>query len=218
MDRAGSPERLHSIGGGMKRRVALLIVDVQIDFCPGGSLPVPKGNMVVPVLNRYIELFGRRSCPIFASRDWHPADSKHFKENGGIWPVHCVQGSRGAQFHPELLLPEGVVIISKGTASWDNGYSAMEGVTENGTPFPMLLRRMGLDILYLGGLATDYCVKESAIEALREGFGVILLADAIRGVDLKPGDAERAVAEMVEAGAELVTLASIGASLVAERE
>lgn len=200
----------------MQRRAALLIVDVQLDFCPGGSLPVPKGDRVIPVLNRYIELFSGRGCQIFASRDWHPRDSEHFRENGGIWPVHCVQGSPGAQFHPELLLPSETIVISKGMIRWDNGYSALQGVTENGTPFPMLLRRMDLDRLYLGGLATDYCVKESALEALREGFGVTLLTDASRAVELKPGDAERAVTEMVDAGAELATLESIRSSFQKE--
>lgn len=200
----------------MQRRAALLVVDVQLDFCPGGALPVPKGDLVVPVLNRYIQLFRRRGSPIFASRDWHPRDSKHFQESGGIWPVHCVQGSRGADFHPELLLPEETIVVSKGTARWDNGYSALQGVTKNGTPLTMLLRHMSLDKLYVGGLATDYCVKESVLEAIREGFSVTLLADAVRGVQARPGDIERAVTEMVEAGSELATLESIGTTLVAD--
>ncbi|HBG05708.1 MAG: nicotinamidase [Geobacteraceae bacterium GWC2_58_44] len=197
----------------MKRRAALLVVDVQMDFCPGGALPVPKGDMVVPVLNRYIEMFWKRGSPIFASRDWHPLNSQHFRASGGKWPVHCVQGSLGAHFHSELILPLGTVVISKGMSIWDNGYSALQGVTENGTPLAMLLRRMELDKLYVGGLATDYCVKDSVLDALREGFGVTLLIDAIRGVDLEPGDSELAVAEMVAAGAELTDLKSIGGSI-----
>jgi len=200
----------------MRRRAALLVVDVQLDFCPGGALPVPEGDEVVSVLNKYIELFWKRGSPIFASLDWHPPDSQHFLENGGIWPDHCLQQSHGALFHPELILPHGTVVISKGTTRWDNGYSALQGVTENGTPFPMLLRHMGLDRLYVGGLATDYCVKESALEALREGFGVTLLTDAIRGVELKPGDSERAVAEMVAAGAEVATLETVRGTLAPE--
>jgi len=200
----------------MQRRAALLVIDVQLDFCPGGALPVPKGDLVVPVLNRYIQLFRRRGSPIFASRDWHPRDSTHFQESGGIWPVHCVQGSLGADFHPELLLPEETIVVSKGTARWDNGYSALQGITKNGTPLTMLLRHMALDKLYVGGLATEYCVKESVLEAIREGFSVTLLADAVRGVQARPGDVERAVTEMVEAGSELATLESIGTTLVAD--
>ena len=200
----------------MRRRAALLVVDVQLDFCPGGALPVPEGDQVVHILNKYIELFWKRGSPVFASRDWHPLNSKHFKENGGVWPVHCLQWSRGAAFHTELILPHGTVIISKGVAPWDNGYSALQGITENGTVFSMLLRHMALDRLYVGGLATDYCVKESVIEALHEGFGVTLLTDAIRGVDMRPGDSERAVAEMVGAGAELGTLKEVHESLSPE--
>lgn len=202
----------------MHRRSALLVVDVQIDFCPGGALAVPKGDLVILALNSYLGLFKERSAPIFASRDWHPEGSKHFLENGGIWPAHCVQKSRGANFHPGLMLPEGTIVVSKGQAVWDNGYSAMQGVTENGTPLTMLLRSMGMDKLYIGGLATDYCVKETALEALTEGFGVTLLTDAVQAVELRPGDGERAVAAMVEAGADLATLATIAGLLLAERD
>lgn len=200
----------------MKRRAALLVVDVQLDFCPGGALPVPKGDLVVPVLNKYIQLFSKRGWPVFASRDWHPAESEHFQINGGSWPVHCVHGTLGANFHPQLRLPHGSVVVSKGAAPRDNGYSAMQGVTENGTSFAALLRDLELDRLYVGGLATDYCVKESVLEALRDGFRVTLLADAVRGVEINQGDSERAVTEMVGAGAKIVTLESIGASLEAE--
>ncbi|MBU5636293.1 nicotinamidase [Geomonas sp. Red69] len=200
----------------MLRRGALLVVDVQLDFCPGGALAVPEGDQVVPPLNRYLELFKQSSAPVFASRDWHPAQSKHFKEQGGVWPPHCVQGSAGAEFHPGLLLPEGTIVISKGMSSWDNGYSALQGVTENGTPFAMLLRRMEMDRLYVGGLATDYCVKESVLEALKEGFAVTVLTDAIRGVEVEPGDSERALQEMWGAGAEQATFASVRGDLQAK--
>ena len=193
----------------MHRRAALLVVDVQLDFCPGGALAVSEGDAVVPVLNRYLSIFWQRGSPIFASRDWHPAESAHFREFGGAWPAHCVQGSPGARFHPGLLLPEGTIVISKGTTRWDEGYSALQGVTENGTPLAMLLRHMAMDRLFVGGLATDYCVKESVLDALREGFAVTLLSDAVRAVELQPGDAERATREMVAAGASLATLDTI---------
>jgi nicotinamidase/pyrazinamidase len=200
----------------MKRRAALLVVDVQMDFCPGGALPVPEGDRVVPVLNHYIEMFWKRGSPIFASRDWHPLNSQHFKASGGKWPTHCVQGSLGAHFHSELILPMGTVVVSKGMAIYDNGYSALQGVTENGTPLAMLLRRMELDRIYVGGLATDYCVQESVLDALKEGFSVTLLTDAIRGVDLERGDSERAIARMVAAGAELADLKAVRAQLEAQ--
>ncbi|GFO64161.1 nicotinamidase [Geomonas paludis] len=202
----------------MQRRAALLVIDVQLDFCPGGALPVSNGDQVVPVLNLYLELFNMRSVPVFASRDWHPEHSKHFKEQGGIWPPHCVQGSPGADFHPGLRLPKGTIVISKGMSSWDNGYSAMQGTTENGTPFAMLLRRMELDRLYVGGLATDYCVKETVLEALKEGFAVTVLTDAVRGVDVKPGDTERALQEMRRAGADQTTFSSVRSALLADGE
>lgn len=201
----------------MQRRGALLVVDAQVDFCPGGALPVLRGNLVVQALNRYLDLFQQRSAPIFASRDWHPKKSKHFKENGGEWPAHCVQGTLGAEFHPALMLPGDTIVISKGMAPWDDGYSAMQGVTENGTPFIMLLRRMELDRLYVGGLATDFCVRHTVLEALKAGFSVTLLTDAIGGVDLKHGDSDRAVAEMVHSGADVATLASIGAAVAWDR-
>ncbi|MBU5612355.1 nicotinamidase [Geomonas azotofigens] len=202
----------------MQRRAALLIVDVQLDFCPGGALPVPDGDLVVQPLNRYVELFNQRSAPIFASRDWHPERSKHFREQGGIWPTHCVQGTPGADFHPGLKFPEGTIVISKGMSNWDNGYSALQGVTENGTPFGMLLRRMELDRLCVGGLATDYCVKESVLDALKEGFAVTVLTDAIRGVEVQPGDSERALTEMLAAGAGQATFPSVRSALQAEGE
>jgi nicotinamidase/pyrazinamidase len=200
----------------MHRRAALLIVDVQLDFCPGGSLAVADGDAVVPVLNRYSSLFWKRGSPIFASRDWHPADSAHFKEHGGAWPPHCVQETRGAQFHPDLLLPKGTIVISKGVTRWDDGYSALQGVTENGTQLPLLLKHMALDHLYVGGLATDYCVKASVLDALKAGFAATLLTDAVRAVELETGDAAQAVAEMRQAGADLATLDSIEALFLAE--
>ncbi|TSK08033.1 MAG: isochorismatase family protein [Geobacter sp.] len=201
----------------MKRRAALLVVDVQVDFCPGGALAVPEGDQVLSPLNRYLGLFSETSTPIFASRDWHPPTSKHFRENGGIWPPHCIQETAGAAFHPHLRFPEGTIVVSKGMADWDDGYSAMAGVTENGTPLTMLLRRMALDRLYIGGLATDYCVKETVLDALREGFAVTLLTDAIRGVDVEPGDSHRAAKAMLEAGAEEASFDSVRGALTADR-
>ncbi len=193
----------------MEKDSALLIVDVQNDFCPGGSLPVPEGDRVVPLLNRYIALFRENGLPIFASRDWHPEKTSHFKAFGGIWPVHCVQGSDGAQFHPELRLPADTFILSKGMDPQRDDYSAFQAVTDSGTPFPEILQKMGISRLYVGGLATDYCVKESVIEGLRHGLAMTFLEDASRGVDLEPGDSEKAVTTMREAGATTATLADL---------
>src|SRR5688572_18788952 len=185
---------------------ALLIVDVQNDFCPGGSLAVGQGDAVVPVLNAYMERLG---LPVYASRDWHPVRTSHFREFGGIWPPHCVQNTRGAAFHPDLKLPADATIVTKGTTATDDGYSAFEGVDERGRPLAGVLRSRGIRRLYLGGLTTDYCVRTSALDALGEGFEVVLLVDAIRGINLTPGDVDRAIEQVRNAGAATATLETV---------
>lgn len=187
----------------MQRDSALLIVDVQNDFCPGGALPVPAGDRVVPVLNRYIELFAARKLPIFASRDWHPEKTKHFKEYGGIWPVHCVHDSVGAEFRSDLLIPPGTIVISKGMDPEADSYSAFQGVDPAGTPLASILDRLEVTRLFVGGLATDYCVKESVMGGRNHGLMVTVLEDAIAAVNLRPADGEEAIAAMVAAGADL---------------
>ena len=182
---------------------ALLVVDVQNDFCPGGSLPVAEGDRVVPVLNRYIEAFRAAGRPIVATRDWHPARTIHFKEFGGTWPVHCLQGSPGAEFHPDLRLPPEVVVVSTGTDPDEDGYSAFDGRDDAGRLLARMLADRGIRRVYVGGLATDYCVKHSVLDAIEAGFEVVLIQDAVRGVDVQPGDSERAVEEMRAAGATL---------------
>lgn len=184
---------------------ALLVVDVQNDFCPGGALPVPGGDEVVPVLNRYIELFVKTGLPVFATRDWHPQKTRHFALYGGTWPVHCVQDTPGAAFHPDLQLPTDVTIVSKGMDPNEDCYSCFEGFVQVGTLFLDLLRRTGIQELFIGGLATDYCVKFTALDARKHGVEIRVLSDAIRGVDLKPGDVETALREMEFAGARFVT-------------
>lgn len=185
---------------------ALIVVDVQNDFCPGGALAVPDGDAVVPVLNRYLEQFHQKGAPIFASQDWHPAETSHFAAFGGDWPVHCVQGTSGAELHRDLQLPAGTVLVRKGSAADSDDYSAFHGRTADGLPLADALRARGVRRLYVGGLATDYCVKETVLAGLREGFAVTFLADASRGVDVTPGDSERAEKEMLAAGAERATL------------
>lgn len=187
----------------MNKEKALLVVDVQRDFCPGGTLAVPKGDRVVGPLNRYIKLFSKKKFPVFISRDWHPKNSRHFKKFGGLWPVHCVQDTDGARFHPKLKFPKSAVIISKGMDPKEkDAYSNFEAFDKKKRPFKKILKQSGVRELYIGGLATDYCVRASVLDALKNHLKVKLLTDAVRGVDVKKGDAKKAVHEMARRGAE----------------
>jgi nicotinamidase/pyrazinamidase len=188
-----------------KKPSALLIVDVQKDFCPGGALPVPDGDRVVPVLNGYIADLTTRGSPIYASRDWHPPVTRHFQPSGGPWPPHCVQNTDGASFHKDLQLPASTIVISKGQDPSSPGYSALEGYTPEGRTFLSDLRDRQIGHVYVGGLATDYCVKHSVLDALGFGFEVTVLGDAIAGVDVQPGDSTRAIDDMRQAGAEILS-------------
>lgn len=192
---------------------ALLLVDVQNDFCPGGALPVPHGDAVVPVLGRYIDGARQSGSPVYASRDWHPRHTRHFVDGGGPWPPHCVQGTPGAGFHPGLALPENTIIITKGDDPEDDGYSAFEGADSAGTALAESLRRLDVDRLLVGGLATDYCVRASVLDALRYGFDTVLLTDAIAGIDVNAGDVRNAVAQMKKAGARFGTIDTATAEL-----
>lgn len=180
---------------------ALIVVDVQNDFCPGGALPVPGGDRVVPVLNDYLARAAQAGAPIFASRDWHPAHTTHFAEFGGRWPAHCVQQTPGAAFHPDLRLPAATQIVTKGTGEHDEGYSAFEGRLPDGRDLATALREAGVTRVFVGGLATDYCVRATVLAARQAGFEVTWLRDASRPVDVKPGDGARAQIEMMAAGA-----------------
>jgi nicotinamidase/pyrazinamidase len=190
-------------------RDALVVVDVQNDFCPGGALGVEAGDEVVPVVNRYIRRFREAGAPVFATRDWHPPKTKHFQAYGGVWPPHCVQGTPGAAFHPALEVPADAVIVSKGMDPEADAYSGFQAEDASGMPFAAALSERGVGRIFVGGLATDYCVRATALDALREGFEVVVLADAIRAVDLAPGDGDRAIKEMQEAGARFVTLGTL---------
>jgi nicotinamidase/pyrazinamidase len=183
---------------------ALVIVDVQRDFCPGGALAVPDGDAVVQPLNSYIEVFKSANLPIVATRDWHPPNHISFREHGGLWPPHCVQGTEGAEFHPQLKLPEETLIISKATQPDLEAYSGFEG-----TELESLLKSKGVKRLFVGGLATDYCVKMTVLDALKLGFTTFLLEDAIRGVNVNPSDSERAIDEMLSNGAIAITLSEL---------
>lgn len=177
---------------------ALIVVDVQNDFCPGGSLAVAHGDEIVAPLNRLMKEFLDRGEPVFKTRDWHPAKTKHFEAYGGVWPVHCVQGTQGAEFHSDLIDDPRVTIISKGIDESADGYSGFDG-----TNLAELLREEGVKEVLVGGLATDYCVKHTVLDALREGFDVKALADAMRPVNIRPDDGAKAIEEMRSAGAEI---------------
>lgn len=188
----------------MQKKAALIIVDVQNDFCPDGALAVPTGDAVVPALNRYIARFKAAQLPVFATRDWHPARTTHFKEFGGDWPAHCVQGTEGAEFHADLQLGQDAVIISKGVEADGDAYSGFQGTDAAGVSLAERLQRQGIEQVFIGGLATDYCVKATALDGIKLGFDVLLLGDAVRGVNLGPEDSNLALREMTAAGAKIV--------------
>lgn len=186
---------------------ALVVVDLQRDFLPGGALAVPDGDAVVAPLNRYLALFHAAGLPSFASRCWHPPEHCSFQAQGGEWPEHCVAGSEGAGFAAGLELPAEIGIISKATSAERDAYSAFQE-----TPLADRLRELGAQRLLVGGLATDYCVRCTVLDGLELGFEVLLLGDAIRAVERRPGDGERAVREMLDAGARPLTLAHLQAA------
>ena len=182
-----------------KKKKALIVVDVQNDFCPGGTLAVEDGDKVVPPLNKLMKEFLDRGEPVFKTRDWHSRKTKHFEAYGGVWPVHCVQGTHGAEFHQDLLDDPKITIISKGIDDSADGYSGFDG-----TDLSRLLHEQKVEQVWVGGLATDYCVKHTVLDALREGFEVKALADTMRAVNLNPQDGTAAIGEMRAAGAEIV--------------
>jgi nicotinamidase/pyrazinamidase len=176
----------------------LIIVDVQIDFCPGGALPIDDGDVVVAVLNRWIRAAGEAHVPIVASRDWHPAHHLSFTESGGQWPVHCVQETDGARIHPGLMLPPDTIIVTKGDRLDRDQYSAFDetGLADE-------LRKRGVRRVWVGGLAQDVCVRATVLDARRLGFETIVLADGTRPVTREGG--ERADEDMRRAGARFET-------------
>ncbi|MBU0633713.1 MAG: nicotinamidase [Candidatus Omnitrophica bacterium] len=186
----------------MKTYKALLIIDVQNDFCPGGALAVTDAGKIIPILNRYIRLFSKDKLAVFASRDWHKKITRHFEQFGGAWPAHCIQNTKGARFHRALKLAKNTIIVSKGMNPKKDNYSAFQAENSRGVKLERLLRILRITDLYVGGLATDYCVKSSVMDALKKRFRVWLLMDAIMGVNLKTGDSKKAISEMMCAGAK----------------
>ncbi len=171
----------------------LIVVDVQRDFCPGGALAVPEGDQVVSPINRVLGLFR----VVVFTQDWHPSTHISFSSagGGGKWPDHCVAGTPGADFHPDLQHVLATHIVRKGISEDFDAYSGFDR-----TGLAGMLRDLGISRVFIGGLATDYCVRATAMDALREGFGTVVLGNAVRGVNLTEGDAERAMASMIEAG------------------
>jgi nicotinamidase/pyrazinamidase len=182
----------------------LLVTDIQYDFLSGGRLAVAGGDEVIPALNRYIDEFVAHRQPVYATRDWHPAGHCSFHEQGGPWPVHCVAGTSGAEFSSLLKLPPDTTVISNATLQDQEAYSSFQG-TELGSR----LRAAGIRRVFIGGLTTDYCVLNSVKDARALGFEVFVLTDAIRAVDVRPGDGKRAEEEMARLGARFITLDSL---------
>ncbi len=183
---------------GLERSDALLIVDVQNDFCPGGALAVPEGDRVIPVLNRWIEAARAGGARIYASRDWHPSDHVSFSQQGGPWPAHCVHDTVGARLHARLELPDEAEVVDKGVNRRRDSYSAFHE-----TDLADRLRAAGVRRVWVGGLAQDYCVLATVLDALKEGLEVHLLTAATRPVEVHPGDGRRALEKMRAAGAVL---------------
>jgi nicotinamidase/pyrazinamidase len=179
---------------------ALLVVDVQNDFLPGGALGITGGDAIVEPINRMLGAWRRHGLPVFLSRDWHPAGHCSFAAQGGPWPEHCVAGSPGAEFCGQLSRSPSDIVISKATRPDKDAYSALDG-----TPLADALQARGITRLFIGGLATDYCVRATGLDARRAGLDVVVLADAVCAVNVQPGDGDRALAELAAAGCELAT-------------
>ncbi|HJV64078.1 MAG TPA: isochorismatase family protein [Albitalea sp.] len=179
---------------------ALLVVDVQRDFLPGGALPVRDGDRVIAPLNRCLARFAHERRPVFLTRDWHPVDHCSFVARGGPWPVHCVAGTAGAAFADGLQLPPDAVVVSKGCLAEVDAYSGF-----GGTDLAQRLRPRGIRRLVVGGVATDYCVLQTVLDARRLEIEVRVMTDAIAAVDVNPGDGQDALQRMSQAGAALVT-------------
>jgi nicotinamidase/pyrazinamidase len=179
----------------------LIVADVQNDFLPGGALGIHDADQIIPVLNEYIRTFKAAQAPIVASRDWHTPKHISFHAKGGLWPAHCIKDTPGAQFSPDLKLPSNTLVVSKATDSSKEAYSVFDD-----TDLGEQLRALGVSRVFIGGLATDYCVVNSVVDACKLGFDVVVLVDAVRGIELHPGDVEQAFVTMSKLGADLAAL------------
>jgi nicotinamidase/pyrazinamidase len=177
---------------------ALLVVDPQIDFFPGGALPVSDGDAILPTVNQALQLFTEAGLQIFVTRDWHPSDHCSFSTQGGPWPEHCVKGTAGAELHPGLDLPPIFTVVQKATTSDREAYSDFEG-----TRLAEVLRAFGVERVVVCGLALEYCVRAACLDAVKAGFEAVLLLDGTRAVEVEPGDGERSLEELRAAGVEI---------------
>lgn len=193
-------------------KAALLVVDVQNDFCPGGALAVPSGDSIIPNLNRVIAAFASAMLPIFFTRDWHPANHCSFRAQGGMWPPHCVQRTHGAEIHKGVQQPPGCALINKGDDPDKEAYSGFEG-----TDLAERLGRLGVTEVYIGGLAIEYCVRTTAEDALRQGFGARVILDCVKGLEIHRGDSAAALKEVEEAGASILDSSEILALVGAQQ-
>ena len=196
-------------GQSPKTGDALLLIDIQRDFLPGGALAVPGADRILPVVNKLVRFFEYRSLPIVASRDWHPRDHCSFRRQGGTWPVHCVGGTNGAGFPDELVLPENVEIVSKATGSSHDSFSAF-----GETGLATMLHEKDVTRVYVGGLATEYCVAATVTDAIQSEFGVVVVCDAVGALNQRPGDGERALSRLESLGAHLTMLDQIATDTV----
>ncbi len=185
-------------------KTALLVVDVQKDFCPGGALGVDEGDKVVEPINQLVRHFERLGWPMFFTRDWHPEHHSSFLANGGPWPPHCIAGTPGAEFHADLHVSAGATIISKADEPDKEAYSGFEG-----TPLTEMLKKQSVDAVVIAGLTTDYCVKNTALDAHRLGFAVTVATDAVRAVNVKPDDGRCAIKHMQIRGVQFAETAEL---------
>lgn len=184
----------------------LMIVDLQNDFLAGGNLEIAGATALIPVLNRYIACFQTHRLPVIATRDWHPPDHCSFIEQGGLWPPHCIAGSAGAAFHADLALPADTHIISKATSRGADAYSGFCG-----TGLHELLQSLHIRRIFIGGVATEYCIRETVADALRLGYAMIVLEDAIQAINRQPHDSQQAIGDMIAHGAELIQFQALAA-------
>jgi nicotinamidase/pyrazinamidase len=190
------------------RKSALIVVDVQRDFCPGGTLAVSEGDEIIEPINNLIKAFTKNGLPVIFTRDWHPKNHSSFNEYGGLWPPHCIQNTPGAEFHPKLNVPKDAITISKATESNKDAYSGFEG-----TELANILRKLNVKNVFVSGLATDYCVKNTVIDALKNHFTTHIIIDCIRGVNLKLTDSDKAIRKMVSLGAKKISCERLAMSI-----
>lgn len=185
---------------GQEATRALIVVDIQRDFCPGGALPVADGDKIIPAVNELVRAFGKAGLPVFFTRDWHPRNHVSFRASGGPWPPHCVRNTPGASFHPSLAIPPDAEVIDKGTLQTEDAYSGFQG-----TDLSYKLHGLHVKQIYVAGLATDYCVKNTVLDGAAQGFETYVITDCVRGVNLKRTDSAAALRTMLSRGARQTT-------------